>query len=143
MSQSHFLLRNAWRVVAIATMCVAVGCARSDEALVPVAGQVLLDGKPLAGGVIVTMPERGRGARAEIGADGQFVLSTKELGAGATAGTHRVAVTWLADAPGASPEAPRQSRIPTRYASAETSGLSIDVTGAGNENVVLNLESKP
>src|SRR5437773_1893607 len=66
----------------------------------PVRGQVLLDGKPLAGVVIVFHPttewgfDEGR-PRAETGADGRFTVSTYGTGDGAPAGDYKVTIHEL------------------------------------------------
>ena len=63
------------------------GCSSHDEAqLAGVEGVVLLDGKPLPAGLVVTTPERGRGAQGTIEPNGQFSLSTRGLGNGASVG---------------------------------------------------------
>jgi hypothetical protein len=103
---------------------------------------VLLDGQLLTGGVVTTLPERGRGARGEIDSQGRFTLSSGDLGEGATLGTHRVAVVAVDETGEFRPEAPKKLITPEKYATAETSGLSIDVRPGNNSDVVLRLNSK-
>jgi hypothetical protein len=102
----------------------------------------MFDGKPLSTGSVVTLPAQGRGARGVIDTQGNFTLSTSDMGTGATVGKHLVAVVAYEKTDNPSPEAPRRSLIPQKYSSAETSGLSIDVTPGEMEPVVLNLTSQ-
>jgi hypothetical protein len=107
----------------IAAALLIVGCGGSEPRLVPVAGKVMIDGKPLAYGTITVVPTNGRPAYGQIGEDGSFSLTTRSLNDGCIAGEHKLEITarriisagaqeWLA---------------PKRYASAETSGLTLIV----------------
>src|SRR5436190_1962139 len=101
------------------------GCgAKSDTGIVH--GKVMLDGKPLTSGTVMTLPPAGRGAAGVI-QDGDFDLKTngKE---GAVAGTHKVGVSANEQPQGAGPEAPAgKSLIPDKYTNPNSSGLTIDV----------------
>jgi hypothetical protein len=121
---------------------IVAGCADKGPELTEVTGQVLIDGKPLTTGSVVTLPVQGRGARGTIDAEGNFTLSTSDMGPGAMPGRHQVAVIAMEESDNPSPEAPRRSLIPQKYASAETSGLFIEVTPGEMEPVVLNLSSQ-
>jgi hypothetical protein len=123
-------------------LLIAAGCADKGPELTEVIGQVLVDGKPLTTGSVVTLPAQGRGARGTIDAEGNFTLSTSDMGVGATTGRHRVAVIAVGEPDNPSPEASRRSLIPQKYASAETSGLFIEVTPGEMEPVVLELSSQ-
>lgn len=61
--------------------------------MVPVSGQVLVDGQPLTTGYIQVIPESERPAGGEIGPDGRFTLTTYEPNDGCAKGTHKVIVT--------------------------------------------------
>ena len=119
----------------------ALGCGGSASDLTEVSGQVLLDGKPLATGSVITMPEHGRGANGKIDNEGRFALTSGEAGPGASIGLHHVAVVAVEESATFNPEAPRKSLIPQKYASAETSGLTIDVKPGETMDVVLELSS--
>lgn len=114
----------------------------------PVTGRVLLDGKPLEFGGIMFQPSGGPPARGQIGADGQFSLSTYEPGDGAPIGKHQVRVTCfegqraLEQTDINSEPALGKSLIPERYTIYETSGLEADVQ-TQNEPFVFQLDSKP
>jgi hypothetical protein len=123
-------------------LVASIGCAEKGPELTEVTGQVLIDGKPLTTGSVVTLPLQGRGARGTIDDQGNFSLNTSDMGVGASPGKHQVAVIAMEESDNPSPEAPRRSLIPQKYSSAETSGLSIDVTPGEMEPVVLNLTSQ-
>jgi hypothetical protein len=120
----------------------ALGCAEKGPELTEVTGRVLVDGKPLTTGSVVTLPTQGRGARGTIDAEGNFTLSTSDMGNGAMPGKHQVAVIAMEESDNPSPEAPRRSLIPQKYSSAETSGLFIDVTPGEMKPVLLELSSQ-
>jgi len=75
---------------------LGAGCGPSGPAPVPVSGQVLIDGQPLATGVegfIQVVPQNGRPATGAIDPQtGQFELTTTEQGDGCIKGTHKVVV---------------------------------------------------
>jgi hypothetical protein len=122
---------------------LTIGCAgASGPELAPVKGRVVLDGQPLAKGTITTIPPQGRGARAEIGPDGTFELSTGELGLGAVVGLHRVGVVATESSDPGNPEATTKFLAPPQYANPESSGLTIDVKPEGSGEVTLELSSK-
>jgi hypothetical protein len=60
--------------------------------LVPVRGQVKIDGEPLKFGTVIFTPEKGRAATGKLDENGNFVLSTFEAGDGVLTGRHRVAI---------------------------------------------------
>jgi hypothetical protein len=101
------------------------GCGDGRPRRVPVAGHVLIDGKPLTDGFIQVSPADGRPASGKIGPDGHFALTTFDANDGCMLGKHRVkvigskqlnvqTVQWLA---------------PRKYSDETTSGLELEVTG--------------
>lgn len=108
---------------AIAWLLIVAGCGDGRPARVPVSGRVLIDGKPLSAGNIRVYPAANRAATAKIEPDGRFTLSTYEFGDGCVIGVHPVSVmgSTLLNA--------RTMRwfAPKKYASAQTSGLVLDV----------------
>ncbi|MBW3596508.1 MAG: DUF4198 domain-containing protein [Planctomycetes bacterium] len=157
--KSKFRLRNVLMVVVPVAIFAggALALARFGDldvmmerltrpALAPVRGQVLYNGQPLRGGQIMTWPASGRG-RSAIGwtdDEGRFTLQTDirgEYTEGATVGEHRVTVTAyeLISAPAAPP-----LLTPAKYASAETTPLTITVRRNPEENQFqLTLEGEP
>lgn len=108
----------------------AIGCGPARPPLVPVAGIVTLDGRPLAGGSLRVIPHNARAAAGRIGPDGRFVLGTFADADGCVAGTHAVEVMPLASGGDErSPAAVAPPPFPLRYVSADSSGLTVTVTG--------------
>jgi hypothetical protein len=102
-------------------LVLAAGCGPGGVERVPVHGQVLYRGKPLAGGTIVFTPDAERGGRGPlavgaIDAEGHYFLRTGD-NPGAVPGWHRITVA--ATAPDTS--------LPRRYRDPEHSGLSRQV----------------
>jgi len=128
----------------------------SGRPVFPVRGQVLLDGKPLPGVVVVFHPagewgpDEGR-PRAETDADGRFTVSTYGAGDGAPAGKYKVAVFELRPDEGETvthtdvirPGTPRRAGPPAVYANPDSSGLSAQVAEGPNELDPLRLKSGP
>jgi hypothetical protein len=109
------------------------GCT-SHPGCVPVAGTVVIDGKPLTTGWVRIVPEKHRIAQGEIDASGHFRLTSFADGDGCVSGTHRVEVIsngpigttglrWLA---------------PKKYAKAATSGLTVTIDKP-RDDLVLEL----
>ena len=124
-------------VVAAAAMLslVAIGCGPSRPAVVPVCGIVTLDGKPLAGGFVRAVPADSRAATGRIGPDGRFALGTVAEADGCVPGTHGVEVIGPLPAGGemASATPAPTVTVPAHYRAAETSGLTITVTGSTSD----------
>jgi hypothetical protein len=88
------------------------------------------------------MPAAGRGANGAIQSDGTFELITGNVG-GASIGTHKVAVAAYEAGARQGPESgPGKLLIPQRYASPETSELTIEVKADGENSPILELRSK-
>jgi len=124
-------------------MVVAFLCAScsSKSPVGQVQGKVTLDGKPLASGMVGTLPPAGRGSSGKI-ENGEFELSTFGKNDGALVGTHKVAVVARENSQGAGPEAKAgKLLIPERYTNPETSGLTIDVK-SGVNTPTLELKSQ-
>jgi hypothetical protein len=109
----------------------AIGCGPTRPAVVPAAGIVTLDGQPLAGGFIRLVPAASRPATGVIGPDGRFTLGTFAAADGCVPGTHGVEVIGPLPAGGeaaAAVPAPTVT-VPARYRDAQTSGITITITG--------------
>ncbi|MDB5306504.1 MAG: hypothetical protein JWO38_706 [Gemmataceae bacterium] len=100
--------RHRFRAVLLAmaacSLVVAAGCSRSAESLVPVEGQVLVNGKPATGAIVtfhpVGAPNNAPRPSGHVDANGTFRLTTREADDGAAPGDYRVTVAWyLASAP--------------------------------------------
>jgi hypothetical protein len=125
---------NACKTLPIVLLLALAGCAPGPPKPVPVAGTVLIDGKPLAAGFIRIVPADSRAATGQIDAQGRFRLTTSKEGDGCVPGTHPVEVVatksvrhgellWLV---------PEKYRDPTR------SGLTATISGP-TDDLVINL----
>lgn len=125
---------NVSRLIVLVVIAVfATGCGRGPER-VPVAGQVLIDGKPLTSGEITVAPQGMRAAFSTIDSEGRFKLSTYEPGDGTSLGTHPVSVhsgEFL-------DPTHKRWNIPKKYANLSTSGLDVTIDGP-TDSVVINL----
>jgi len=116
-----------------AALAGIVGCS-SGSKIVPVSGIVLIDGHPLTHGKIQVAPAGERPAFAVIGPDGRFTLSTYGQADGVAIGTHPFAVVAHETLGPSS----TKWHAPKKYASTETSGLTMTVEKATND-IVVNL----
>lgn len=139
----------------------------SGPALVPVHGQVTLDGKPLAGKTLKFVPDGttpGQGAGGTTDANGKYSLIAARPGAitdmvGAPAGAYRVVVVeplFPMDLPVQSataseatvaiglPSEPKKTgqAVPSVYSTPETTTLKVQVPNEGGQ-LDLALTSKP
>lgn len=126
---------------ALLAMVMSCGCFDSGLKLAPVKGKVLVDGKPLTKGNVITQPAAGRGSNGTIQSDGSFELSSGRE-RGALVGAHSVAVVAYQNetAQGAESD-PGKLIIPKMYANFQTSNLKIDVKANEENEPVLELSS--
>ena len=132
------------RAIALVTCLVTaatIGCGGGDDGFASVEGVVLLDGKPLTSGMVTTLPMKGRGSQGRIDGEGNFRLTSGDLGTGAQVGQHRVAVMAVENEGSFSPEKPKKLLVPYKYTTAETSGLMIEVKPGTNNEITLELNS--
>jgi len=100
---------------------LASGCDRGPS-LIPVSGQVLIDGKPLTYGGIQVVPTSGQPAYSQLDSDGRFRLMTNEQ-EGVVKGTHAVLVSAVEPIS----EYENKAHAPEKYGSAATSGLTVTI----------------
>jgi hypothetical protein len=119
-------------VLLIAVFVLSSGCGDGRPKRVPVAGQVLIDGKPLAHGEIQFISKSGRPSIGKLDKDGRFRLSCYEENDGALLGSHKVTIT-AAEGLG-----PTQTRwfAPKKYSDYRTSGLTEEITGPKEDLVI-------
>jgi hypothetical protein len=105
-----------------------VGCGPGGPKVVPVSGQVTIDGQPLATGIvgyIQVVPKDGRPATGEINPQtGEFQLTTVESGDGCITGTHKVLVIMQQMVGQES-----VSLVPEKYRDLTTTDLEVTVDG--------------
>jgi hypothetical protein len=99
-----------------------VGCNSGPE-LIPISGQVKIDGKPLELGTVTVWVKDYRPAYGAIGPDGRFALRTHKPGDGCRPGTHRVTVSSETAGKGDV----MKYFAPKRYKEPDQSGLEIQV----------------
>jgi hypothetical protein len=117
---------NAAIVIAIcAATLLGTGCGRGRPTRVPVSGQVLIDGKPLAYGSIMLVPQDARPSSGRLDDHGHFTLTCYDGQDGAVLGHHAVRIV-AAKSLG---EDVTQWFAPKKYADHRTSGLEIDIDG--------------
>lgn len=115
---------------------------------VAASGVLTFKGKPLNGFIVTLHPEgEKRTASGTSDADGRFVLGTNAPGDGAVAGTHKVSVIWqppeddglgsTVEDPAKLPKPPVQ--LPPKYASPETSGITLEIPESGSSELKLDL----
>ena len=129
-------------IVASMVLVALVGCGGSDRSeTVPVQGQVLYRGQPVAEAQVMFLPENDRPANATTDAEGKFVLTTFETGDGAVVGAHRVSITKMAprDPQSSDPYAMPKSLLPPRYGQPMSSGLTAEVTSSGPNDFTFEL----
>ncbi len=138
-------MRFCSAVVLAVCLTFVSGCG-SGNGLIPVRGRVLLDDQPIEGAAVMFQPvSGGLPATATTGANGEFELETSQA-KGATAGENKVSVAkQVAITSNRKTEeseiVPMKSLTPPKYASPQTSGLSVDVQ-KGMKPVELKLISK-
>lgn len=128
------LLNGAVQFLLVIGLAVTIGCGDGRPTRVPIAGQVLIDGKPLTFGFIRFLPEGARGSAGALDKDGHFTLTCYEPNDGATVGTHRIEVSAKEEITATK----FKWHAPQKYASYTTSGLTQEIKGPV-DNLVINL----
>jgi hypothetical protein len=120
------------RVVALACISLTISSCSRRLNVYPVQGQVIYDGKPAEGAWVFFNPTNQSGDTGEshppygiADAQGNFELTSYEIGDGAPAGDYAVTVVLRKDTGHADQEG--EDLIPPRYANTETSGLQATV----------------
>lgn len=134
--------RMAVAVAALLVPFLAAGCSEGPR-IVPVSGQVLIDGKPLQHGFVQVIPAGFRPASGPIGSDGRFQLTTLKPNDGCVIGQHPVAVIGVETINPQSQRwhAPKQYTDPTKSKltvtiEGKTDDLTINLTWAGGKPFV-------
>jgi hypothetical protein len=125
------------------------GCTKSEEALVPVTGRVLVDGKPAAGAAIAFHPAddtNGTHPVAQVDANGDFQLTTIRAGDGARPGDYRVTLTWYVSPPRKKgvegEESPPRNLIPNKYARGESTPITATIRQECNEPIRIEISTR-
>jgi hypothetical protein len=96
--------------------------------MVPVSGQVTIDGKPVTHGQITVLPEGHRASIGKLNSEGRFTLSCYSMGDGAPIGTHIATVTAVEPVD----EHTNRWHAPKKYANKVT-GVWVVVDGPTND----------
>jgi hypothetical protein len=128
-------------LLGISTFLTGCGSSVAGPTTVPVRGVVKYNGKPVEKLSIAFIPESGMLAMGKTDAKGQFQLMTNKPSDGAMTGNYKVAISFVSDAPPPMPGLPGSSDykaplspIPTKYADANTSGLTKTVDKDSSKN---------
>jgi hypothetical protein len=145
-----------WGRAVVVVLAAAAGCSPNPLRTYQVSGKVVAaDGSPVAGAgyMIGFRAEVDLGkerkfitADAPLAADGSFRPSTFQPGDGLVAGTHQVTITPIPGGPGPGMEADKANppaRVPGRYGSAKSSGLTVAVTPETKDLTVTIETAKP
>lgn len=132
----------------VSTLVVGCNPAPTGPATVPVTGEVMLDGIPVEGALVLFFPtDKSAGIKtssAETDAEGKFTLSTHVDGAtykpGAQVARYQVAVEKRDQSAPLDPTIPPKHLLPQRYRDPNTSGLEADVQPQGENRFVFALE---
>jgi hypothetical protein len=131
----------------LAAVAVVSGCSKGPD-LVPVSGKITLNGKPLPFGLVIFQPSNGQLSQGEI-TNGEFKMSTRSPGDGATVGLQLVSIVcYEANDPAKKAQfsGPQTSLgrclVHNDYTRSGTSGLSVTVPPEGKTDVVFELSSK-
>lgn len=108
------------------------GCSDGKPKRVPIAGKVLIDGKPLPLGSIQFVPKGARPSGGAIDREGHFELTCYERGDGAVIGAHRVRVTAARNIS----EKELRWEAPKIYADIATSGIVVNVDAPADDVVI-------
>src|SRR5262245_13848145 len=132
--------QHRWRLIGICALFGALsvtlaGCGKGEvggDKLVPVAGKVTVNGKPLTTGPVTFHPDTAKGNNTPhipvgaLDAEGNYKLASATKG-GAPLGWYKVTVTAQGPADEKDPYAPPKYLINPKFADVQTSGLAVEV----------------
>ncbi|MEO2088222.1 MAG: hypothetical protein ABGY75_01825 [Gemmataceae bacterium] len=137
----------------IPAVVILAGCGKQGSGEVvarPLSGQVLYDGKPVAGVEVTLLPTDApmvpsipRNPHATTGPDGRFAIGTFTESDGASEGGYQILCHWPKTAPGAEGEEEVDTALDDRllgWYDAMHSKLSVRVKAEGNESLVIKLD---
>jgi hypothetical protein len=142
------------KLIVILVLCfAAVGCGQGSaiKGLAPCAGTVMLDGVPLGEAAIDFAPVDAsgnliignRGGTAISDSNGNFTIKTASDSPGIAPGTYKIRVSKMVEEK--SNDAQKSSipkSITGKYATTETSDLTVEIPAKGDRNIKLVLKLK-
>jgi hypothetical protein len=131
-----------YAIFALALLAVSCGRDYGGRPPFPASGQVLVNGEPAKGALVVLYdgpltPDR-PAPQGTTGDDGTFVLSTYDPKDGAPAGDYKVSITWRTGRREGAPD-----RLNRAYTNAETSGLTAKIEKKTNVLPPFELKVDP
>lgn len=106
-----------------------IGCRGDRPNIVPVSGQVLIDGRPLSYGVVQFTPHGSRSSYGNLDRDGRFRLTCRDTNDGAVVGQHAVTVNGAEVLVSNNKLTKQRWHAPKKYADSATAGLIQEIAG--------------
>lgn len=138
---NHALAHNKYSLLYLVAplLVIASGCGEAAPervATYPVEATVTFRGAPIPGAFLTLHPKQPLPEvpppRASVAADGALKVSTYNSGDGAPAGEYIVTVEWYKPIKNGPDVVPGPNVLPRKYASPQTSGLSVTVAADVN-----------
>jgi hypothetical protein len=133
-------------IVAIASALALAGCDGNGDRVetFPASGQVLWEGKPLAGALVVLHPlavadGQALPARAETDEQGKFVLGTYDSEDGVAPGDYVVTVHWHALVKNGESYEPGPDVVPAQFSNRVQSSLKARIAAGENQLLPFQL----
>ena len=127
-SLSTMIGRSLSAAACLALAALSAGCGPGQKPVVPVRGEVLVDGRPAVHALVTFHPVTtdGRTTVQPIGSvddSGHFTLTSYASGDGAPEGEYRVTVAWFLSSGQPGDDSPPTNYLPGRYARPDTTPL--------------------
>jgi hypothetical protein len=148
-------MKAAKRLGLLLVLVLISGCGTSNPDTVSATGTVTYKGAPVEGATVVFGAASGQpsGAQGKTDASGKFSLTTFKEGDGAIPGKYSVVITKKTEVGGmtqeeehaavsagkAAAEPKAENQLPAKYAAAERSGLTAEVTEGGANDFKFEL----
>jgi hypothetical protein len=143
------IARRIRLIALIGLLGLMAGCSSRGEKLVPVEGQVKVNGRPAAGAIVtfhpINAPADAPRPSGQVAEDGTFRLTTTNSNDGAAPGEYRVTVAWylasarkgvLAD------ESIPQSQLPAAYNRPDATPLKATILPDQSQPVIFEIKKK-
>lgn len=131
---------SAWLLLALAAGAACAGCGGNVDRVetYPASGQVLWEGQPLQGALVVLHPQHAADAqalpaRAETDEQGRFVLGTYDAEDGVPAGEYRVTVHWHQLQQDGESSEPGPDVVPRQYSDPAQTELKVRIAAGENQ----------
>ena len=137
----EFVISRRFCFAILAAMALPLFCGCRDSSgpqIAPISGQVLIDGQPLTVGRVEFIPAGSRASFGNLDKEGRFKLTCRDPEDGAILGNHHILVDGSEVLSSSDTMTKFKWHAPKKYASAETSGLTENITGP-RDDLVINL----